>query len=389
MLSAGSSISSRSSSTIMVRTVSGHHLLKIDGYSRTKVGLPFGRFTRSSSFPVGGHSWRIRYYPNGSSDLVRELPGGRVLCDADCISFCLVMEPDEYTVGGKQEMAAVRLSLLDQAGEPVPTYTRTATSEVPSWSGRLGTRDLCGEQMFMSCSNFIERKELEASEHLVNDRFTVRCDIVLTSEPSAADDPPAVDVAVPPPELQSHMAALLASGQGADVTFQVGGGGETFAAHRCVLAARSSVLRAELFGAMKEGVTASKESKVRVDGVEPWAFKALLHFIYTDAMPEFDGQGENQTAMAQHLLAAADRYNLERLKLICEDMLCKRIDVSSAATTLALAEQHHCSSLKKACMDFLHSPGNLKAVEETDGFEHLATSCPVILRELIAKLVKL
>ncbi|EEC66982.1 hypothetical protein OsI_33659 [Oryza sativa Indica Group] len=93
--------------------------------------------------------------------------------------------------------------------------------------------------------------------------------------------------------------------------------------------------------------------------------------------------------MAQHLLVAADRYNLERLKLICEDKLCKRIDVSSAATTLALAEQHRCPSLKKACMDFLYSPGNLKAVEATDGFEHLATSCPVILRELIAKLVAL
>ncbi|KAL5231423.1 hypothetical protein ABZP36_030199 [Zizania latifolia] len=348
MLSAGSSISSRSSSAITVRTVSGHHLLKIDGYSRTKVGLPFGRFTRSSSFPVGGHAWHIRYYPNGSSD-------------ADCISFCLVIEPDEHTVtcAGEKEMAAVRLSLLDQAGEPVPAYTRTATGEVPSWSGRLGASDLWSGQMFVSCSNFIERKELEASEHLVNDRFT------------------------------SHMAALLASGQGADVTFQVGGGGETFAAHRCVLAARSSVLRAELFGAMKEGVTATKDSKVRAHGVEPRAFKALLRFIYTDAVPEFDGQGEDQTAMAQHLLVAADRYNLERLKLICEDKLCKRIDVSSAATTLALAEQHHCSSLKKACLDFLYSPGNLKAVEQTDGFEHLATSCPVILRELIAKLVKL
>ncbi|KAB8112811.1 hypothetical protein EE612_051545, partial [Oryza sativa] len=38
---------------------------------------------------------------------------------------------------------------------------------------------------------------------------------------------------------------------GADVTFQVGG--ETVAAHRAVLAARSRVFRAELFGPMKEG----------------------------------------------------------------------------------------------------------------------------------------
>uniref|UniRef100_I1QUP1 BTB domain-containing protein n=2 Tax=Oryza glaberrima TaxID=4538 RepID=I1QUP1_ORYGL len=205
-------------------------------------------------------------------------------------------------------------------------------------------------------------------------------------EPSAVADPPAVvDVAMPLPELNRDMeAALLQSEEGADVTFEVGG--ESFAAHRCVLAARSSVFRAELFGAMKESTAGG--GKARVDGVEARAYRALLHFIFTDAVPELDGKDQETSSMAQHLLVAADRYNLERLKLICEDKLCKRIDVSSAVT-LALAEQHRCPSLKKACMDFLYSPGNLKAVEATDGFEHLATSCPVILRELIAKLVAL
>jgi len=46
--------------------------------------------------------------------------------------------------------------------------------------------------------------------------------------------------------------------------------------------------------------------------------------------------------MAQHLLVAADRYGLHRLKLICEARLCGGIDVGTAATTLALAEQHDC-----------------------------------------------
>jgi speckle-type POZ protein len=37
-----------------------------------------------------------------------------------------------------------------------------------------------------------------------------------------------------------------------DVTFHVGAGGETFTAHRCVLAARSPVFMAQLFGPWKE-----------------------------------------------------------------------------------------------------------------------------------------
>jgi speckle-type POZ protein len=90
--------------------------------------------------------------------------------------------------------------------------------------------------------------------------------------------------------------------------------------------------------------------------------------------------------MAQHLLVAADRYNMERLKLICEVKLCSHICESMVATTLALAEQHGCGALKKACFKFLISPGILKAVMAREGFEHLRTSCPSVMVELVAKL---
>lgn len=137
---------------------------------------------------------------------------------------------------------------------------------------------------------------------------------------------------------------------------------------------------------MKEGATA-KGGVVHVVGVEAQAFKAFLHFIYMDKLPDI--REEEETWMAQHLLVLADRYNMERLKLICDGRLRKGLDVDSAATTLAIAEQHHCPALKEACLDFLHLPGNLKAVEASDGFEHLAASCPGVLREIIAKLAAL
>lgn len=90
--------------------------------------------------------------------------------------------------------------------------------------------------------------------------------------------------------------------------------------------------------------------------------------------------------MSQHLLVAADRYNLERLKLICEHRLCRCIEASTLGTILALAEQHHCQGLKKACFHFLSSPVNLTAVLATDAFEYLNTSCPSVIKDLIAKL---
>jgi speckle-type POZ protein len=42
--------------------------------------------------------------------------------------------------------------------------------------------------------------------------------------------------------------------------------------------------------------------------------------------------------IVKHLLVAAGRNAMERMKLMCESILSKRIDVHSVATTLALAD---------------------------------------------------
>jgi speckle-type POZ protein len=110
-------------------------------------------------------------------------------------------------------------------------------------------------------------------------------------------------------------------------------------------------------------------------------FKALLHFVYTGSLPE--ARKEDEDVTYQHLLVAADRYGMERLKLICVEKLCQYINVGSAAIILALAEQHHCEGLKKACFDFLAAPANLRAVVATDGFQHLSKSCPSLMVEVI------
>ena len=206
----------------------------------------------------------------------------------------------------------------------------------------------------------------------------LRWDVSVSKEIFTEPIRPPVVVPVPPSDMHQHFGQLLLAGEAADVNFEVGA--ETFAAHRCILAARSSVFKAELLGTMKEKTA----THIRIDDMEPKVFKALLHFIYTDSLPVMD-EGDG-AATAQHLLVAADRYSMERLKLICEGKLCDHICKSTAATTLALAEQHGCGSLKKACFKFLTSPGNLKAVMASDGYEHLRSSCPGVMDELVAML---
>jgi speckle-type POZ protein len=214
----------------------------------------------------------------------------------------------------------------------------------------------------------------------VDDSFTVRCDIVVINEIRAEMSAPPEFVSVPPSGLSQHLRDLLEKGEGADVVFEVAG--EKIAAHRWLLASRSSVFRAELFGPMKEGEGGTADV-IRVDDMEAEVFRGLLHFTYTDSLPVTESKDEDEDVVCQHMLVAADRYDLERLKLLCEKKLCKYIDVRTVGIILALAEQHHCEGLKKACFYFLSSPSNLTAAAATEGFQHLSRSCPSVMIELI------
>jgi len=69
---------------------------------------------------------------------------------------------------------------------------------------------------------------------------------------------------------------------------------------------------------------------------------------------------------------------------MCEEKVSMDITVGNVATTLALAEQHGCALLKAKCVDFVTgSPETLDAVLATEGYAHLAASCPLVLTELL------
>jgi hypothetical protein len=55
----------------------------------------------------------------------------------------------------------------------------------------------------------------------------------------------------------------------------------------------------------------------------------VFHFIYTDSLPTadgLDGSGDD-SEMIQHLLIAADIYALDRLKLKCEGIFRKSLNL--------------------------------------------------------------
>ncbi|RLN16704.1 hypothetical protein C2845_PM02G12990 [Panicum miliaceum] len=233
----------RSGSSIVANTTAGYHILKIDGYSFTKA-TPTGDYLKSRPFTLGGHRWFIRYYPNGSTSEFK-----------DYISIFLNLDG----IVGNEVKARYQLRLGDKVGQQALTLLEVSTFTSPRGWGY---------------PKFVKREELEKSTHLKGDSFTVRCDIVNRQRvPHRGSDGRG--------RPSKHLGDLLLAEKGDDVVCDVGS--QTFAAHRCVLAARSPVFSAELFGTMKESNTAGV---IHVDDMEAQVFKALLYFVYTDSLPK-------------------------------------------------------------------------------------------------------
>ena len=99
-----------------------------------------------------------------------------------------------------------------------------------------------------------------------------------------------------------------------------------------------------------------------------------------------DLEGNDRSEMIRHLLVAADRYAMERLKLVCQSFLCENLDVQNVATTLALADQHHCDILKDACIESISSLNTMDDLVATQGYVDLKKTGSSILLEAFVEM---
>ncbi|KAK3123908.1 hypothetical protein QOZ80_8AG0637850 [Eleusine coracana subsp. coracana] len=186
---------------------------------------------------------------------------------------------------------------------------------------------------------------------------------------------------VPTSHIGRHLGGLLLdrAAAGSDVSFVVDE--EEFRAHRAVLAARSPVFKAQLLGSMADATMPS----IAVHDVNAATFKAMLRFIYTDDLPAADELVGAPTETFHDLLVVADRYALDRLKLLCASKIWESVTLDTVGATLALAETYNCPELKNKCVAFLGRDGNFQKVVLTDGFLELLQKFPSILADLRKK----
>ncbi|KAJ1700409.1 hypothetical protein LUZ63_000188 [Rhynchospora breviuscula] len=130
-------------------------------------------------------------------------------------------------------------------------------------------------------------------------------------------EPPIADQIRPNVICFSGLSTALLTEEFADVHFVING--QTFPAHRVVLAARSSVFRSEFLALQND--LSKHDMFVSVQHLDALTFKCLLHFIYTDSLPSDFHEAISSQQRYRSLFIAAHLFKVDGLKIICEEKL--------------------------------------------------------------------
>eukprot|EP00439_Symbiodinium_sp_Y106_P053034 s1096_g7.t1 len=166
---------------------------------------------------------------------------------------------------------------------------------------------------------------------------------------------------------QDHMRRMLADKESCDVLLAAGtDASEEVAAHKCVLASRSSYFRALFSSEFRE----RSEGRVLLEDcfAQDISFEQLtylLHFIYADDWlvedPEF----------AFEMIPIADRFSVLDLKRLCERTLICSMSVANVARIFSMADRYSCTRLRSRALFFMTDTANFHSVMKTATFAEL------------------
>jgi len=167
-------------------------------------------------------------------------------------------------------------------------------------------------------------------------------------------------------QLAEDFDSLLNLKQQTDVTIKCGE--KLFDCHQNILASRSQVFRMMFESNMKEKLSGS----VEVKNMDTKVFEDMLKYIYSGEAPNIDDHSEE-------LFAAADQYQLEKLKEMCEVKLFSKLDVANCIDLLVLGDLHHASTLKTAALKFVSQ--NITQIDSSD-WEPKLVAYPTLMAQV-------
>ncbi|XP_073821149.1 speckle-type POZ protein-like [Musca autumnalis] len=205
---------------------------------------------------------------------------------------------------------------------------------------------------------------------LTNGSLHLKCDFTVMLDVIDSDISPWQGIYDIESDLHKRMATLLGSGKFSDVTLVVMG--EELFAHKAILSLRSSV-----FTAMFEHETMAeyKTNQIIINDFEPAVIRELLTFMYTDTAPNIKG-------LVRELLAAADKYDVGKLKDLCKSFLNNNISKETVLSTLVLADQRSERFLKIRCIHYIKQ--NLCKIVFTNEWNMMLNNYSQLIQEIEA-----
>ncbi|XP_034471897.1 speckle-type POZ protein-like isoform X2 [Drosophila innubila] len=196
---------------------------------------------------------------------------------------------------------------------------------------------------------------------LPNDVLTIFCEIfILTDTVCTCGNTKPIKVS--DSKFSEDFGNLFKNKKYSDVTI-VTISGQEIPAHKNILSARSEVFEVMLNNDLNEG-------RLTINELDPEVLTEMLLFMYTDKEPKLDN-------ICKDLLAAANKYLLERLKNMCENFLLAKLTIENAAETLILANNQNACQLQAHTIDFIND--HKSDVKQTTGWKEMTLNHPHIV----------
>jgi BTB/POZ domain len=145
--------------------------------------------------------------------------------------------------------------------------------------------------------------------------------------------------------IQNNLSELLEKGLFADIKFVFKT--EQIAAHSAIIAASSPVFAAMFeAGRFKESQTRT----VNIEDIDSRVFRKLLQFLYTG---NSGISKQDPCVLLQALFLAADKYQVDALKEICEECLAHQLAFGNVLLHLVWADLYGAGTLKEAAVTYL------------------------------------
>ena len=158
---------------------------------------------------------------------------------------------------------------------------------------------------------------------------------------------------------------------------QVKCGKKTFDCHRVILAARSRVLKTMLSSDGSE----QREMEIEIVDFDAEVIFQMLQFIYTGKFDDpFNGNDAEDMDMETELLRAADKYELDSMKALCEEKLANFLYEENCLRVFILADSYQAFELKKDAFEVIIR--NRKVVFKSEDWEKCVKNHPDLAVEI-------